>query len=89
MSKIERKYFVDTEIGSIEYIYPNFEKLINRGKDGLWGFVDRTKEWVKISRVVDYKIKGTKHKCDSRCQSARGRTMNCECACGGKNHGKS
>lgn len=25
------------------------------------------------------------HKCDARCTSARGH--NCECACGGKNHG--
>jgi hypothetical protein len=34
-------------------------------------------------------VKGTvapEHKCDIRCTSARGN--NCECSCGGKNHGK-
>jgi len=39
-------------------------------------------------RVIDYKVSGSKHKCDARCLNATGRVMNCECSCGGKNHGR-
>lgn len=38
-----------------------------------------------IARVIDYKVHGSKHVCDGRCLNAKG--GNCECACGGKNHG--
>ena len=39
-------------------------------------------------RMLGKPIKGTlsaNHKCDSRCTNARG--SDCECSCGGKNHG--
>lgn len=39
-------------------------------------------------RIVNYKSNPSRHECDARCMNASGRTMNCECACGGKNHGK-
>ena len=39
-------------------------------------------------RKVEYKSNPSKHVCDARCQHATGRTMKCECSCGGKNHGK-
>ena len=42
----------------------------------------------KVTRSVEYKSHPSKHVCDVRCQSAKGRTMKCECACGGKNHGR-
>lgn len=43
---------------------------------------------VPAHRVVAYKKFGaSKHKCDARCLNATGRVMNCECSCGGKNHG--
>lgn len=41
-----------------------------------------------VERVVTYKSNPSKHECDSRCMNATGRTMNCECSCGGKNHGR-
>jgi len=41
-----------------------------------------------VTRMVTYKSNPSKHVCDARCVNARGRTMNCECSCGGKNHGK-
>lgn len=28
------------------------------------------------------------HECDARCMNATGRVMNCQCSCGGKNHGR-
>ena len=43
----------------------------------------RTK--VQATRKIDYKLNGSKHQCDARCLNAKGH--NCECACGGKNHG--
>lgn len=45
-------------------------------------------KYVVCERVVNYKSFASKHECDARCINASGRTMNCECACGGKNHGK-
>jgi hypothetical protein len=41
-----------------------------------------------VQRVVTYKSNPSKHECDARCMNATGRTMNCECSCGGKNHGR-
>lgn len=45
-------------------------------------------QWIKVTRKVVMKSFPTRHDCDSRCFNATGRTMQCECACGGKNHGK-
>jgi hypothetical protein len=38
-----------------------------------------------VTRVIDYKRNPSLHKCDVRCQHAKGRS--CECSCGGKFHG--
>jgi hypothetical protein len=46
------------------------------------------KEWigyVKVERQIRYATNPSKHECDGRCMAAKG--FNCECACGGKNHG--
>lgn len=78
---------------------PNGETLRFRdGKDRVWNKNQSSKhndtwgwtgaEWVKIARVVNYKSNPSLHECDARCMNASGRTMNCECSCGGKNHGK-
>lgn len=45
-------------------------------------------EWVKVTRVIERKSMPSLHECDARCMFATGKTMRCECACGGKNHGK-
>ncbi len=44
--------------------------------------------WVRVTRVVTRKSSPSNHECDARCMNATGRTMQCECSCGGKNHGK-
>lgn len=44
--------------------------------------------WLRATRVVIMKNNPSRHECDARCMNATGRTMNCECACGGRNHGK-
>jgi hypothetical protein len=42
---------------------------------------------VQATRRVEYKSHPSKHECDARCMGATGKSMKCECACGGKNHG--
>lgn len=44
--------------------------------------------WVRVTRIVERKSAPSNHQCDDRCLNATGRTMKCECSCGGKNHGK-
>lgn len=38
------------------------------------------------SRKIEFKRNPSLHKCDARCLNAKGHQ--CECSCGGKNHGK-
>jgi hypothetical protein len=57
-------------------------------KDGAYGFVAGENVWVKCNRKVEYKSNASRHECDDRCYNATGRAMKCECACGGKNHGR-
>ncbi|GHE76022.1 hypothetical protein GCM10019059_39220 [Camelimonas fluminis] len=49
---------------------------------------DSVRGWVKITRKIELKANPSRHDCDSRCFNATGRTMQCECSCGGKNHGR-
>lgn len=44
--------------------------------------------YVNVERSIRYSSQPSKHECDARCINATGRVMNCECSCGGKNHGK-
>jgi len=44
--------------------------------------------YLPANRIVRLKLNPSKHECDARCINATGRIMNCECSCGGKNHGK-
>jgi hypothetical protein len=48
---------------------------------------DATKDGseLPITRTIFYKKNPSLHKCDARCQHAKGR--NCECSCGGQFHG--
>ncbi len=51
------------------------------------GYLDNTsKHPVPVFRSIDYKRNPSLHRCDARCQHAKGHS--CECSCGGKNHGK-
>lgn len=61
--------------------------LWNTGAGELHGY-DAERGWIKITRTVTMKSNPSRHECDTRCMNASGRTMNCECACGGRNHGK-
>jgi hypothetical protein len=41
-----------------------------------------------VTRSIQMTAAPSKHVCDDRCLHATGKIMKCECACGGKNHGK-
>ena len=58
--------------------YDSFNRMVGRDHAGILR---------PVTRKVIYKVNGTRHKCDSRCQNAEG--YNCECSCMGKNHGAS
>lgn len=45
----------------------------------------KAEDCVPVSRAISFKVDGSNHKCDARCLNATGH--NCECSCGGKNHG--
>jgi hypothetical protein len=55
---------------------------------GTWGWDPDGKKWIKVTRRIQYKAFPSKHECDARCMGATGKSMNCECSCGGKNHGR-
>lgn len=81
------KFFADTADGTVEL---DAARIWNKNQSSKhndsWGF--HGGEWIKVTRVVIYKSAPSRHECDARCMNATGRTMQCECACGGKNHGR-
>jgi hypothetical protein len=80
------KYFA--ELNGETVSFPQKSVSFNGRGPGHWGFHAETETWIKIDRVIEYKQFASKHECDDRCMHATGKVMRCECACGGKNHGK-
>ena len=76
------KYFADIGQKVLSF------KSVDHRKDGSYGFDVESGTWIKTTRKVEYKSMPSRHECDSRCFNATGRVMKCECACGGKNHGR-
>lgn len=62
--------------------YDSFSRMVGVAAGMKWS------EAIPVTRAIQYKSNPSKHVCDARCMNATGRTMNCECSCGGKNHGK-
>lgn len=55
-----------------------------KGYGYIYGYIN--KQRVPVARMVAYKNHNPSlHECDGRCMSAKGH--NCECECGGLNHG--
>lgn len=50
--------------------------------------IDATGIRRNATRAIEMKRNPSRHVCDSRCVNATGLIMKCECACGGKNHGR-
>lgn len=78
------RFFADLPNGEVVEL----KRIDNRNQSSkhndTWGW--NGTGWVKITRVIEYKSNPSKHQCDARCLNAKG--FNCECACGGKSHGK-
>lgn len=79
------KYFSDINGQVVE--------LTNVGHDGAVStsakhFIGHTPDGMKVraTRKINFKSNPSLHACDGRCLSAKG--GNCECSCGGKNHGR-
>lgn len=70
----------------------SFEMKVGRPIGAVERFIpgqgwDRS-DLLPVDRIITYKSRPSRHECDARCMNASGRTMNCECSCGGKNHGR-
>lgn len=44
-----------------------------------------TTAYLPVTRIIRYNEAGSKHRCDTRCVNAK--RGDCECSCGGRNHG--
>lgn len=95
------KYFADINTYTIELatifgvrnaeFAAKFPGIVGKRYDSftmLLGYPKGSGEMLPVTREITYKAFPSKHECDARCMNATGRTMNCECSCGGKNHGK-
>lgn len=65
---------------------PNFPQGAASG-NVLCGY-DPTLGRVAVTRRVELKSNPSRHECNAKCMFAKGKTMACECACGGVNHGR-
>jgi len=81
------KYFADIdgetfELSKIRHNGKSANKASNFSGRAING------ELLTATRMIEFKSNPSRHECDARCLNATGRTMKCECACGGKNHGR-
>lgn len=89
-SKIAKYYYNDIEL---KYAYMQKSTWAkNNGAKKVDSFsvmvgppVDGPNCIYPANRLIFYSTKPSLHKCDARCMNAKGH--NCECSCGGKNHG--
>ena len=78
-------FFADLADGTTAMTIDRADHDQPRGMPRIW---TEATGWVRCTRVVVRKSMPSNHECDARCMNATGRTMQCECSCGGKNHGK-
>ena len=82
------KYFAECNGQAVELtaVAHNGSPFISRASD----FTGRCTCGARhqATRMIERKANPSRHVCDSRCVNATGRVMKCECACGGKNHGR-
>jgi hypothetical protein len=58
--------------------YDSFQRLV--------GCLPGSREPLPVMRVIEFRRNPSLHKCDARCETAKGHK--CECSCGGKHHGR-
>ena len=77
-------HFADLPTGTVSNKLADYDL----GSNKMPRFWTEEHGWVRANRKIEYKKYASRHECDARCVNATGRIMKCECACGGKNHGK-
>lgn len=50
------------------------------------GRAEGSKQWLPVTRKIEYKSNPSKHECNTKCLNGK-HNGTCECKCGGKNHG--
>lgn len=81
------KYFAEINGHPVELSRVWHDGSLQTNPSNFFGFApDMTSH--RAVRRIEYKAFASKHQCDDRCINATGRVMKCECACGGKNHGR-
>jgi hypothetical protein len=80
------RYFADINGQAIELPRVGHDGSVSAAAHHFFGYIDGVK--VSATRKIAMKSNPRRHDCDARCFNATGKTMNCECACGGKNHGR-
>lgn len=97
MTQTQTKYFSgDTELkgayplgrADVRALFPTGKIVKYDDFNLVVGTIDgkyTTTNFLPVTRVVRFNPEGSNHKCDGRCLNARG--VDCECSCGGKNHG--
>lgn len=97
ISPMSNKEFAERFPGVKGRRYDGYSMMVGEPVDfvSVWQAVDPTTgrpgyshDYRPVDRVINYKSSPSLHECDARCMNASGRTMNCECSCGGKNHGR-
>ena len=79
------RYFADIDGSTVQLTNVAHDGHISTKAHHFIGFTpDGAK--VNATRAVEFKRNPSLHKCGPRCLNATG--FQCECSCGGKNHGK-
>lgn len=81
------KYFADLDGDAIELANVYHDGSISTAAKHFIGHLPDGRK-VRATRAIRMKANPRRHECDTRCMNATGRTMNCECSCGGQNHGR-
>jgi hypothetical protein len=80
------KYFADINGESFELTRVGHDGNISSAASHFSGLLPNGTR-IQATRAVEYKSRPSKHECNAKCMGASGKSMKCECACGGKNHG--
>ncbi len=72
--------------GEFETLFPGIPSARYDSYSRMVGYRKGERKAYPVTRRIEFKSNPSLHKCDSRCMNARGR--NCECSCGGRNHGQ-
>jgi hypothetical protein len=82
------KYFAECGGQAVELARVYHDRIEATKRYGFIGTCPACGQKHVCTRKVEYKAAPSKHECNAKCMGAHGRSMICECKCGGKNHGR-